>query len=93
MDWIFGMLSTNIQNQLFHFFVKTEEKQDSADRPSSFTADWNEILSGEISGYYTVISQGARFYQFYYKSLKEKVTQFSENISAYNDDRSGCVWK
>ncbi|MCL6411246.1 hypothetical protein [Pantoea agglomerans] len=73
-------------------FVKTEE-QDSADRPSSFTTDWNEMLNGKVNGYYTVMSQGARFYQFDYKSLKGKVTEFSENIGAYNDDRSDCVWK
>lgn len=73
-------------------FVKTEE-QDSADRPSSFTTDWNEMLNGKVNGYYTVMSQGARFYQFYYKSLKGKFTEFSENIGAYNDDRSDCVWK
>ncbi|MCW4782713.1 hypothetical protein [Enterobacter chuandaensis] len=75
------------------FFVKTEEEQDSADRPSSFTTDWNEMLNGKVNGYYTVMSQGARFYQFDYKSLKGKVTEFSENIGAYNDDRSDCVWK
>ena len=73
-------------------FVKTEE-QDSADRPSSFTTDWNEMLNGKVNGYYTVMSQGARFYQFDYKSLKGKLTEFSENIGAYNDDRSDCVWK
>jgi len=73
-------------------FVKTEE-QDSADRPSSFTTDWNEMRNGKVNGYYTVMSQGARFYQFDYKSLKGKVTEFSENIGAYNDDRSDCVWK
>lgn len=73
-------------------FVKAEE-QDSADRPSSFTTDWNEMLNGKVNGYYTVMSQGSRFYQFDYKSLKGKVTEFSENIGAYNDDRSDCVWK
>ncbi|KAA5934723.1 hypothetical protein F3I27_03670 [Pantoea sp. Bo_2] len=73
-------------------FVKTEE-QDSTDRPSSFTTDWNEMLNGKVNGYYTVMLQGARFYQFDYKSLKGKVTEFSENIGAYNDDRSDCVWK
>jgi hypothetical protein len=51
------------------------------------------MVNGKINGYYTVMSQGARFYQFDYKSLKGKVTEFSENIGAYNDDRSDCVWK
>lgn len=51
------------------------------------------MLNGKVNGYYTVMSQGARFYQFDYKSLKGKVTEFSENIGAYSDDRSDCVWK
>lgn len=75
------------------FFVKSEEEENSVGRPLSFTTDWNEILNGKINGYYTVMSQGARFYQFDYKSLKGRVTKFSENLKAYNDEHSDCVWK
>ncbi len=62
------------------------------DRPSEFNYAWSEVINGKVNGLYAVSTQGARFNWFYYKSMSGKITEFEENIEAYNNDGTDCKW-
>ncbi|MFS7384653.1 hypothetical protein AB6870_21700 [Rahnella inusitata] len=70
------------------------EKSESVgeDRPIENTTNWLEFIHGKYNGQYIVMSQGARYYQFIYKSISGKTISLNENLEAYNDDRSDCIW-
>lgn len=73
--------------------IGTVEEPVADERPSAFTTQWQEQLHGKINGEYRVMSQGARFYKFNYISKKKKLVAFSENLDAYNNERSDCQWQ
>lgn len=62
------------------------------DRPSEFTYTWSEVIGCKVNGLYVVATQGARFNSSYYKSKSGKITEFEENIEAYNSDGTDCKW-
>lgn len=69
----------------------TSEKNEEGG-PEQFTTKWAEFINGKINGYYTVMSQGARFYQFEYKSRTNAITSFEDNTNAYSSDGTDCKW-
>ncbi|MBD8451527.1 hypothetical protein [Serratia rubidaea] len=60
--------------------------------PKQLTTKWAEFINGKISGYYTVVSQGARFYQIEYKSSTNAIAIFQDDANAYNSDGTDCNW-
>ncbi|MEN4913485.1 hypothetical protein [Erwinia amylovora] len=60
--------------------------------PEQITTKWAEFINGNVNGHYIVVSQGARFYQFEYKSKRNVITKFEDNTSAYNEDGTDCKW-
>jgi hypothetical protein len=61
------------------------------DRPSEFSAQWEEVTSDGSGGRYTIVSQGARVSDFRYTRKKDgKVFHFEEDMEASGDD--GCTW-
>lgn len=73
------------------YVSSTTEKNEEGD-PEQFTIKWAEFINGKVNGYYTVMSQGARFYQIEYKSRTNAITSFVDNINAYNSDGTDCHW-
>ena len=51
-------------------FISDSSEVDEDGRPGEYTSKWAEFIDGKINGYYTIMSQGARFYQLTYKSKK-----------------------
>lgn len=74
--------------------VFSDEKSESVDedRPIENTTNWLEFIHGKYNGQYIVMSQGARYYQFIYKSISGRTISLNENLEAYNNDRSDCIW-
>jgi len=74
--------------------VFSDEKSESVDedRPIENTTNWLEFIHGKYNGQYIVMSQGARYYQFIYKSISGRTISLNENLEAYNKDRSDCIW-
>lgn len=73
-------------------FIKETEEKFPEGRPSAFTTEWDEVLKSKINGRYTVMTQGARYYQFDYKSSTGRVVRFTENLNAYDSIRHDCQW-
>nr|WP_315299835.1 hypothetical protein [Raoultella terrigena] len=73
------------------YLSETSEENDD-DGPDEFTTKWAEDIGGQINGYYTIMSKGARFYRFEYKSKKNVITGFEEDVSAYNAEDDDCRW-
>lgn len=73
-------------------YVSEVSEENEEGVPEQLTTKWAEFINGKISGYYTVMSQGARFYQFEYKSIADKITRFQDNTNAYNSDGTDCKW-
>ncbi|HCL6630389.1 TPA: hypothetical protein N2R15_005222 [Citrobacter amalonaticus] len=73
-------------------YMGSSSEKNEGGGPDEFTTKWAEFIGAEINGYYTVTSQGARFYQFEYKSKKDKTTEFDDNINAYNESGTDCKW-
>jgi len=74
-------------------FKNQSEDDAEVGRPAQMTTTWLEIVDGNLNGKYIIISQGARYYSFIYISKAGKKTTLNENLDAYNDDHSDCVWK
>lgn len=62
-------------------------------RPAEVATTWIEFIDGKINGQYTVVSQGARYYDFAYKDRNGKSLHLNENLEAYNNELSDCIWK
>lgn len=62
------------------------------DRPSEITSKWIEFVGGVFNGEYTVVSQGARYYEFKYKNINGKEVQFFEDLNAYDSKQEDCIW-
>lgn len=73
-------------------FISDSSEVNEDGRPSEYTSKWAEFIDGKLNGYYTIISQGARFYQLTYKSKKNSITSFSDNTNAYNEEGTDCKW-
>lgn len=73
-------------------YVSSTTEKNEEGGPDQFTIKWAEFINGKINGYYTVMSQGARFYQFEYKSRTNAITRFEDNTNAYNSDGTDCHW-
>lgn len=73
-------------------YVSSTSEKNEEGGPEQLTTEWAEFINGKINGYYTVMSQGARFYQFDYKSRTNAITSFEDNINAYNSDGTDCKW-
>lgn len=73
-------------------YVSSMSEKNEEGTPDQFTTKWAEFINGKINGYYTVMSQGARFYQFEYKSSTNSITNFEDNANAYNSDGTNCKW-
>ncbi|MCI1033610.1 hypothetical protein [Raoultella terrigena] len=73
------------------YLSETSEKNDD-DGPDEFTTKWAEDIGGQVNGYYTIMSKDARFYRFEYKSKKNVITGFEEDVSAYNAEDDDCRW-
>jgi len=72
----------------------TQNEEDFAEgRPVEVTTTWLEIINGKYNGQYTVVSQGARYYGFFYKNNTGNSVSLNENTDAYNDNRSDCIWE
>lgn len=72
--------------------ISSSSERNADDRPEEYTLKWAEFINGKVNGQYTIVSQGARFYQFDYKSAKNVVTEFENNINAYSSDGTDCKW-
>ncbi|OAT18068.1 hypothetical protein M979_1897 [Buttiauxella noackiae ATCC 51607] len=83
----------NSQQFIPLLFSKKVEEDVGDGRPAEMTTTWLEVVDGKLSGQYTILSQGARFYSFSYKGKSGKIITMNENIDAYNDDRTDCIWK
>lgn len=73
-------------------FVSSISEKNEEGGPEQFTTKWAEFINGKINGYYTIISQGARFYQFEYKNKSNVITDFGDNTNAYTSDGTDCKW-
>ncbi|MGQ8702594.1 hypothetical protein [Serratia marcescens] len=73
-------------------YISGNSEENEEGGPEQFTTKWAEFINGKINGYYTVTSQGARFYQLEYKSRVDLITDFRDNTNAYNSDGSDCKW-
>lgn len=73
-------------------YVSSTSEENEEGGPNQFTTKWAEFINGKVNGYYTVMSQGARFYQFEYKSKTNAITSFEDNTNAYNSDGTDCKW-
>jgi len=73
-------------------FISDSSEVDEDGRPGEYTSKWAEFIDGKVNGYYTVMSQGARFYQLTYKSKKNTITSFQDNTNAYNENGTDCKW-
>lgn len=73
-------------------FIKQTEEEFPEGRPSAFTTEWDEVLKSKINGHYTIMTQGARYYHFDYKSSTGRVVRFKENLNAYDSIRHDCQW-
>lgn len=73
-------------------FISDSSEVDEDGRPGEYTSKWAEFIDGKVNGYYTVISQGARFYRLTYKSKKNTITSFQDNTNAYNENGTDCKW-
>jgi hypothetical protein len=70
--------------------IRNESEETEPGRPMVFTTTWKEDLPG--GGAYTVVSQGARVYEFTYVRAKDrKAFTFVEDIEAWTE--SGCRWR
>lgn len=74
-------------------FLKKNAEGNDPDRPAEITTTWLEVIGGKINGQYTIMSQGARYYNFNYKGNNGKSISLNENLDAYNDNHSDCIWK
>lgn len=74
-------------------FAKKNEEDTEEGRPAERTTTWLEIIDGKVNGQYTIMSQGARYYSFLYEGKNGKTTTLNENLDAYNEDHSDCIWK
>lgn len=73
-------------------YVSSTSEENEEGGPNQFTTKWAEFINGKVNGYYTVMSQGARFYRFEYKSKTNAITSFEDNTNAYNSDGTDCKW-
>lgn len=73
-------------------FISDSSEVNEDGRPGEYTSKWAEFIDGKVNGYYKIMSQGARFYQLTYKSKKNTITSFSDNINAYDEDGADCKW-
>jgi hypothetical protein len=61
-------------------------------RPSTFETVWLEIGASEVTGKYTLVSQGANVYSFEYVGRKSnKVYKFDQTVIRDTNDE-GCKW-
>ncbi|WP_297197558.1 hypothetical protein [uncultured Pluralibacter sp.] len=74
------------------FSTRSEENTEGG-RPAEIITTWLEIINGHFNGQYLVRSQGARFYGFVYKNKSGKTVSLNENLDAYNDGYSDCIWR
>ena len=73
-------------------FQSSEATQKPKGRPWEFTSHWLEVVDGQVSGEYVVVSQGANIYRFSYTNLRShKKTEFWQDLAAMKDDQ--CEWK
>ncbi|MBD8105837.1 MULTISPECIES: hypothetical protein [Erwiniaceae] len=73
-------------------FISDSSEVNEDGRPGEYTSKWAEFIDGKVNGYYTIMSQGARFYQLTYKSKKNTTTSFQDNTNAYNENGTDCKW-
>lgn len=73
-------------------YISESSERNAGGGPDEVTTTWAEILKGKVNGYYMVMSQGARFYRVEYKSKKNVITNFEDNINAYNESGTDCHW-
>lgn len=73
-------------------FISDSSEVNEDGRPGEYTSKWAGFIDGKLNGYYTIMSQGARFYQLTYKSKKNSITLFSDNTNAYNEEGTDCKW-
>ncbi|MFP1922030.1 hypothetical protein ACLEE6_06840 [Lonsdalea quercina] len=73
-------------------FVESAYEKNEEGGVGEYTTKWDEFVKGKLNGQYTVMSQGARFYQLRYISNKNSVTYFEDDITLYNEDGTNCKW-
>ncbi|TPG55420.1 hypothetical protein [Ewingella americana] len=83
----------NAQQPIPLIFSKKDEEEVGDGRPAEKTTTWLEVIDGKFNGQYIVMSQGARYYSFIYKNKNGKQVSLNENLDAYNDDHSDCIWR
>lgn len=71
----------------------SEEEVMDPDRPSQFTTTWVEVSNGVVTGYYEMVSQGARIYGMTYTNYKTKaVYSFQYDMNMDPSPEMGCQW-
>lgn len=83
----------NAKDSIPLLFSSINQEENSEGRPEETTTTWLEIIDGKLNGQYVVMSQGARYYNFIYKGKNGKTISLNENLDAYNDEHSNCIWK
>lgn len=72
-------------------FKSSEATETPKGRPWAFTSHWLEVVDGQVSGEYVVVSQGANIYGFRYTNFRSrKTTDFWQDLAAMQGD--ACVW-
>jgi hypothetical protein len=73
-------------------FKSAEATKKPADKPWEINTTWIEVLEGNVTGQYNIVSQGTRVYSITYKNFNTKKTlHFFEDIRSLGDNQ--CVWK
>jgi hypothetical protein len=64
----------------------------NSDQPPETTSIWIEIIGGQFTGEYKVVTQGTSIYSFAYKNYRNgNEVAFLQDHDAYEE--TGCVWR
>lgn len=92
-SWVGGYVKYGKSKPLIPIvFQSSKEVYQEVGRPSFFETAWLEIATGEVTGKYTVGTQGANVYTLEYSGRKtNKKFSFNETVER-NAGEDGCKW-
>lgn len=70
----------------------TKTIDENEGRPSTFQTVWLEIGANEVTGKYTTVTQGAKYYSLEYTGRKSNKTYKFDESTIRDDTNQSCKW-
>jgi len=93
-NWFGGFVKYEKSKQPISLVLKNVEREElDPQAPAQLTRTWSEVLDGQITGEYEMVSQGGNIVSMIYKKKSGKEYSFSFDPTVEVSAEGGCEWK